>query len=540
MTDSEARDLDDLLDRLVADYSDRLARGEAPAREDVLARVPEAQHAALRRCLDLLDEGRASSRPARRELVPGSVLAGYRIVSVLGRGGMSVVYRAEQPELHRNVALKVLRPGLALESRHVERFRREALAVARLAHPNIVQIHAVFEDDGFHAIAMECVDGPTLAEVLARLPAHRSWSAQDLAEAVGDPALARHDSYERAFCAFMAPVARAVGVAHDLGIVHRDLKPSNILVHRGGRPLVADFGLAKGDGDLELSLSGEPLGTPYYMSPEQVRQSEQLVDARSDVYSLGVTLFEGLSGRRPFIGRSLADIFDAIRHGAAPQLRRVAPTRSRDAEAVVARAMARDPARRYRSALELATDLSAIAEGRATQARADESPAWRRALGVLGNAFFSMEYEYRSHATLFGLPLLHVDRGYGPSPRTGRVRVARGWVAVGQVAVGVFAWGGVAVGGVCLGGVSVGVLGMGGLALGLLVLGGVAAGGVVHGGVAAGWAAVGGAAFGHYAAGGLARGAHVLSGAVQDPAAWSFFEHWMPWVTDLFRAAGGG
>lgn len=543
MTEAPARHVDDLLDRLVAEYSDELAQGRAVDRAAYLARAPAEHRPALDRCLAMIDSGRASARPSRRDLLPGDELGGFRIVGLLGKGGMAHVYRAEQPELSRSVALKVLRPGLALDQRHVDRFRREALSVARLEHPNIVSVYAVGEQDGFHYIAMECVEGPNLRDVLDGLPRDRAPTPEDLAAATNNPTLAHCESYEEAVATLLAPVCRAVGVAHDLGIVHRDIKPGNILVHRDGRVLIADFGLAKGDGDLELSLTGEPLGTPYYMSPEQVQQSEARVDARTDVYSLGVTLYEAFARRRPFQSGSLAELFDEIRRGTPVPLRQAARGSSRQAEAVVMRAMARDPDARYRSALELGSDLTALAEGAPTQAAALRGSGLKHGLRVLGRALLPGEFEYRSATTFLGWPLIHINKGAGARRLPGSVgargpRVAKGWIAVGQVAIGGLAVGGLATGGLAVGGFSAGLVGLGGMVMGLLALGGMAFGGMGIGGLAVGWHAIGGVAWGRWAAGGTAFGASVMSGARIDQEAVEHFEVWMPWIVDFFRHAG--
>jgi len=535
MTKPSDQALDDRMDQLVAEYADALVSGRTSDRDDLLSQVPEEHRVALGRCLDMIDQGGPGEPLARRPLGPGSELGGFRIRDVLGRGGMAVVYRAEQPELDRVVALKVLRPGLALERRHVDRFHREALAIARLDHPNIVKVHAVGEADGYHFIAMECVDGPNLGEVFEQLPRDRAWSADDLASCTGDSALASYPSYAQAFAALMAPVARAVGVAHDLGIVHRDVKPSNILLSRDGRVRIADFGLAKGQGELEMTLTGEPLGTPYYMSPEQVTQSEAVIDARTDVYSLGVTLYEGLAGQRPFEGRSLAAIFDAIRNETPPPLRQFQSVAPRDAQAVVSRAMAREAGARYRSALELATDLAALAAGETTQARAQERPGWRSGLSAIGRSMLPGKFRYTSRTHLLGWPLLSVNKGGGQEG----IHVAKGWLAFGDVAVGFLSMGQVATGVISLGGLSFGLLALGGLALGGVSLGGLSGGLLAMGGMCAGYVAIGGMSLGMYAAGGLAFGKAVMHGRQVDSEAVEWFQANLPWFIELIERVGG-
>ena len=503
--------LDELLDGLVAEYSARLARGERSG-ADLLLRVPEQHRPRLERVFGMMAAGSVHAPSSAAGLRPGSQLDKFRIVREIGRGGMAVVYLATQLDLARPVALKVLRAGLSVDTRHVERFQREALAVARLNHPHIVQVHAVGEAQGWHYLAMEYVEGPTLAEVYERLPPAKERAAADLARLAGmSPESVAGLSYERALCQLLAPVARALATTHELGLLHRDVKPSNILIRKGGQALIADFGLAKGDNDPGLSLTGEPVGTPFYMSPEQALLVEQEIDQRTDVYSLGVTLYEGLAGRRPFEGRTLLAVLDALRTENAPPLRMLVPRTTRDADAVVARAMAREREGRYPSALEFAADLSALADGAPTQARA-RTTRFRgvflqiQAVGRHGTR------EYRSEQTLLGLPLLHVN--FGPrGMRTGKRPVARGWVAIGDVAIGVLAFGGM----------SAGVFTFGGLTLGLVAFGGLAAGGLALGGVTLGFAAMGGCALGYYAFGGAAIGAHVITGIARDPAALEFF-----------------
>lgn len=532
MTAEQHKQLDDLLDELVAEYSDQLQSGREPQEQAFLERVPAANRESLGRCLRML---RAGARDLPRPLTPlvqGALLGGYEILEELGRGGMAVVYRARQPELQRDVALKVLRPGLALEARHVDRFRREGLAIARLSHPHIVGVHDVGEDGGYHYLAMECVRGTNLAAVIERLPRDvdpGDWTAGDLELAVGVPGLfAGAQSYEQALARLLEPIARALGLAHELGLLHRDVKPSNILIHADGRAVLADFGLAKGDGDPGLSLSGEPLGTPYYMSPEQALAVGQPVDERSDVYSLGVTLYEALSGRRPFEGQTLLAVLDSIRQGTPASLRSVARSRSGEAQAIVERAMASEREQRYARALDLASDLTALAEGRPSQAYAVLGGPWKRARRVVGQLCSGRSFEFRSNTTLLGWPLVHILGG----PRLqGSPKVARGWFAFGPVAMGAFACGGLTLGLVSFGGLALGLLlALGGVAGGLRPAGGLAVGGFPTGGGSVGYAAIGGLAVGYYAMGGGAFGTHTLdgrSGPDRDPRAVEFFSAWL-------------
>ncbi len=517
---------EDLLDRLVAEHADRLARDEDPRREEVLAEHPELRDDLLR-CFRMIEAGLAAPQPST-SLQSGLRLGEFRILREIGRGGMGVVYLAEQPSLRRPVALKVLRHHLTLESRHVARFRREAETAARLRHPNVVAIHAVGEQDGHHYLAMDLVEGPTLARVIRDLAAiGRRPTAAELARATGARELETCGSYAEAAARFLLPVLDAVQAAHDVGLVHRDLKPSNILLDGRGRPHVADFGLAKGEGDAALSLSGEPIGTPHYMSPEQAHASAVPIGARSDVYSLGVVLFELLTLRVPFEGRTAHEVIQRILTEPPPRPRSVARDLPPALESVIVVAMTKDPACRYASPRAMAEDLERFLAGRPVAARPRRTTRFAESLASFLLMGQTWGIDYRSKLTLFGRPLVHV--AFGLDPFTGRMRIARGIVAIGNVAIGGLALGGISVGLVSLGGLGAGLLvGIGGLGMGGLALGGVAIGLVALGGGAAGLVAVGGGAAGYYASGGSAWGAHVLDATTRDPEAVRFFEQWFP------------
>jgi hypothetical protein len=318
------------------------------------------------------------------------------------------------------------------------------------------------------------------------------------------------------------PVVRALGVAHELGLVHRDVKPSNILVHKDGRAVIADFGLAKGDGDPGLSLSGEPLGTPYYMSPEQATLITERVDQRSDVYSFGVTLFEGLTGRRPFEGANVFAVLERLQNEPAPSVREFSPEFSRAIDAVVRRAMSKAPSARYPTALEFAVDLQAVAEGRVPQALAQERrPLFR---GKQLYLVIDLDKEYKSSRTLFGLPLVHIV----PSRESGPPRTAKAWLAYGPRALGVVAIGNFARGVFAFGGAAIGVFTFGGLSLGALSVGGLAAGLLAFGGVAVGHTSIGGFAAGQYGFGGNAVATYAIDAERRDPEAVEWFQRMRP------------
>lgn len=532
------QDLDALFDRLVAEYSDRLSRGVHVDRELILQQVPEEHRRALARSLRMIEVGLAVAPSGSEPLGPGSVLDGYTILRELGRGGMATVYLAEEKALTRQIALKVLRPALATEPVHLDRFRREGQAVARLEHPNIARIYAVGHCRGYHYLAMEFVAGPTLAEALQRLPEQRPWSAGDLSRVTNAPSLASAPSYRAALAGLLAPVARALSAAHSLGIVHRDVKPSNILLRSDGSAALADFGLAKDEAEMGLSLTGDTIGTPWYMSPEQAHAIEHAVDERTDIYSLGVTLYEALSGRRPYEGESALAVMQAIKSGVPRALSRISPETNDQIDAVVRKAMGQRPEDRYRSAQALEEDLTAVAKQLPTRARAQEGGPlkrtfhnWRRQLGSSG--------EYRSPTEFLGLPLVHVF--IGPRYPGQKIRVAKGWFAMGDFAIGGMAFGGGSLGVVAFGGMSAGVMCIGGMALGLMTLAGISIGVFAGGGMALGWLAFGGLALGHIAIGGVSRGAYAEGGQPYgEPIVWGPEGTFAgTWLGDVFTWAQG-
>lgn len=339
-------------------YQGRVAAGTAETREQFLER-----HAALRALLEPMfyDVSHAtptpvyepfatdSSAPApdRSEVAAlvdglrqGRIVGDYRIVRELGRGGMGVVFEAEQVSLRRRVALKVLHPHLAWSARSIERFRREAAIASGLQHPAIVPIHEVGEWSGLHYFSMEFVDGQSLQQL-----GHR--------ERLG----VRDDCSRVAEIAeLIARVADALQFAHERGLVHRDVKPHNIMVGKGGVVRLLDFGLVKDVAASSNSVSGAFLGTPHYCSPEQVRGGREL-GPRSDVFSLAIVMYELLARRRPFEGDTTRVLLQRIEAGEHEPLRRVAPSTPRDLETICHKGLEVDPAQRYQTAGALAEDL---------------------------------------------------------------------------------------------------------------------------------------------------------------------------------------
>ena len=281
----------------------------------------------------------------------------YRVLRKLGSGGMANVYLAEDQELGRNVAIKILDDRHASDAQFVERFRREAKNAAGLSHPNIVSIYDRGEADGTYYIAMEYLDGRTLKELIN----------------------ARGPTPPKIAIEYTRQILAAVGFAHKNGIVHRDIKPHNVLVDSEGRLKVTDFGIAR-SGTSQMTEVGSIIGTAQYLSPEQARGSS--VGPSSDIYSVGVVLYEMLTGELPFTGETPLEI--AMKHLSAipdPPSRKN-PAVSRDLDLIVLRALAKNPKNRYQSAEEMDADLERVARGlggeRRDRERGDDGARRRR------------------------------------------------------------------------------------------------------------------------------------------------------------------
>lgn len=342
-----------------------------PGLERVLAEEPEFTSAARERLAALRDAGFLSRAPwDAGESVPDR-LGDFRLLRRLGGGGMGVVYLAEQTSLGRQVALKLIRPEFLFFPESRERFRREVEAVAHLKHPGVVPVYAVGEERGLPYFAMEHVEGCSLAQALEALASRspEQIDGRDLLDAIvrttqGDAAPQEsmlpavfEGRWETCCLRIARALAEALDHAHARGILHRDLKPSNVMLTRDGRVMLVDFGLARAEGATQLTRTGSQLGSLPYMSPEQVRGADRGLDRRTDVYSLGVVLFELLALGLPWPEGDTERVRQAIVLGDHAPLRSRNQHVSWEAETICATAMERDVGRRYASAAAMARDL---------------------------------------------------------------------------------------------------------------------------------------------------------------------------------------
>lgn len=337
-------------------YFAELQAGRQPDRSALVAAHPELA-SELDACLAGLEfiyrTGQPASVPAR--------LGDFRIVREVGRGGMGVVYEAEQLSLRRRVALKVLKVAVGTDSEALDRFRREAETVAVLHHTNIVPIFAVGSEDGVHYFAMQFIEGRSLAEVMVD-------------RGVGDVGSPASPKAPPGWC---LEAAEALAHAHRRGVIHRDVKPSNLLLDNDGRIWLSDFGLARRASEATLTVTGAIMGTPRYMSPEQAGAAKRPIDHRTDVYSLGATLYELAAGRPVFEAETPHAILTKIVGTEPVAPRKLNPGLARDLETIILKCLAKEPGERYQTAQDLADDLRRFVAGDPIRAR--RPSLWERA-----------------------------------------------------------------------------------------------------------------------------------------------------------------
>ena len=341
-----AAQLVSVLDHYLAD----LQAGKTPDRAQLLADHPELARE-LADCLAGIEFVHQAAKPTAG--IPAQ-LGDFRILAELGRGGMGVVYEAEQLSLKRHVALKVLRFGVPADADVMQRFQREAETVAHLHHTNIVPIHAVGCEQGVHYYAMQFIAGQSLAAEMEILERERgSGKAGDFRRITG----------------WVLQAAEALAYAHQRGVIHRDIKPSNLILDPEGTVWLTDFGLAKRADEVTLTAAGILMGTPRYMSPEQAAAAQQPIDHRTDIYSLGATLYELVTGKPVFDGTTPQGVITQILNAEPIAPRVLQGTLPRDLETIILKCLAKDPVQRYQQARDLAEDLRAYLDNRPIRAR---------------------------------------------------------------------------------------------------------------------------------------------------------------------------
>ncbi len=393
-------DEDELVSAL-QEYRGLLDEGACPDRQRFLKKYSHIA-AALAECLDSLDflqnvapqlsrEDDSSARDSHAIPDLHAAIGDFRIIREIGRGGMGVVYEAEQLSLSRRVALKVLPFAAMLNPRQLQRFKNEALAAAQLDHPHIVDVFGVGCDRGVHYYAMRYIDGHTLAEVVRQLraarstsdlpdskPASRSAGRHQPRAEQGDALVAEQPQSERhtqpitsistngsaaeprffrVLARLAADLAGALEHAHEHGVVHRDIKPSNLILDHQGKPWVTDFGLAQIETNQTLTISGDLIGTLRYMSPEQLLARRVSIDHRTDIYSLGVSIYELITLQPAFSGDDRQELLRQISFDEPPAARSINPAAPVELETILLKSMAKNPADRYASAGDMRDDL---------------------------------------------------------------------------------------------------------------------------------------------------------------------------------------
>ncbi len=390
------------------EYLAALESGQKPDREEFLARNP-AIAAVLADCLDgmeALHEASSASHSSgglgavHGDWQPGTPLGDYRIRREIGRGGMGVVYEAEQLSLGRRIALKVLPFALTLDPRQLQRFKNEARAAAQLHHQHIVPVYAVGTERGVHFYAMQYIEGQSLAEVIRDVrrqtqtkmtfgrdpkgdasdsastgpypPRTERPAVDTVIKPIGSLATsfsADSNGFYRTVARLGIQAAEALNHAHEYGVIHRDIKPGNLMVDGHGHLWVTDFGLAQFQSDPGLTQSGDLLGTLRYMSPEQANGQRVALDHRTDIYSLGATLYELLTQHPPFEGNDRQTMLHQILYDEPRPPRALQKSIPVELETIILKALAKTPAERYATAQELAEDLSRLLKDQPIRAR---------------------------------------------------------------------------------------------------------------------------------------------------------------------------
>jgi serine/threonine protein kinase len=395
---TQTTDRDERLNAVLLEYVEALERGESPNRYELLAANAEfaAELLEFFKGRDQVDRLAAPLREAARSTETDlGTLGDFRLLREVGRGGMGIVYEAEQISLRRRVALKVLPFAAAMDPRQLQRFQNEAQAAAHLHHTNIVPVYGIGCERGVHYYAMQFIEGQSLAALLDDLRAGVTTTPYQIGDAPPPPPAittkvaaalpterAGGRQYYRRVAVLMRQAAEALEHAHQMGVIHRDVKPANLLLDRRGELWITDFGLAQFCTDTALTQTGELLGTLRYASPEQAMAKRGLVDHRTDIYSLGVTLYELLTLTPVFSGRDRQELLHQIAFDEPRPPRALDAAIPVELETIVLKAIAKTPAERYASARELADDLQRFLDDKPILARRpsllDRATKWAR------------------------------------------------------------------------------------------------------------------------------------------------------------------
>lgn len=341
------------LERILAEYLRQMERGVVVDQQALLLANPDLADdlreffANQARMQQLVGADRARSNGNGAALRKLKYFGDYEILEEIAHGGMGVVYKARQTSLNRTVAVKMILAGQLANESDVKRFQAEAEAAANLHHPGIVGIYEVGVQDGQHYYSMEYIDGQNLAQILREKAIPIATAAE-----------------------YMRDIATVLEFAHGRKVLHRDLKPSNILLDANGRLRITDFGLAKRvEGESDLTMTGQVLGTPSYMSPEQAAAQHAIIGPPTDIYALGAILYELVTGRPPFRSENIGEILRQVQHDEPVRPRLLNPKLPRDLETICLKCLEKEPRRRYGSALELADELSRYLRGEPIRAR---------------------------------------------------------------------------------------------------------------------------------------------------------------------------
>lgn len=402
---SEFNSIDQRIGNKVDEFLNLIQQGEKPNLEDLRDKDADIADEVLEQLaffedLDFLYEEKNS--PSNLTEIDD-----FKVLSEIGRGGMGVVYQATQISLDRRVALKVLPSAGALDSRQQDRFKNEARAAAQLQHPHIVPVYAVGESEGVHYYAMQYIEGISFHTLLKEVrqadslnlevtsslkPASSSTSSGSTLSSNSI-----HRTYYRAVAELFRQATNALDYSHKKKVVHRDIKPANLLLENGNHLWVADFGLAYIQESPGLTRTGEIVGTFSYMSPEQTRGGSEGIDHRTDIYSLGISLYEMLTLKRPFEDKNKVELVSLIRNEPPARPRSIRSDIPLDLETIVLKAIEKDPKNRYQSMADFSEDLLAFLEYRPIQARrtslAEKTWRWckrNRAVSVLTSAIVVM------------------------------------------------------------------------------------------------------------------------------------------------------